>query len=281
MDTLDYTPHGKTAKILDRAFELVKSVPYSVSARWLFYRLLQEGHYSSKQDYSNKFLKAVSVARHSFYKGWRPDTLADETRESIPGGDGYPTVESWITNEVMSAKCWLNKWQNQPVYLECWYEARAMTDQFRHYTRYVTLRPMGGQPSIPYKWQAAKELETAARRYGHPLVILYFGDLDPAGETISETIQRDVQCWCNAPFEFIRCGITPEQVPQYDIPENIDHPGAYQWEALSDDGASEIITGNLACFLRHDAFDTIEAQEESASTWLTGKLESLADEWQG
>ena len=281
MDTLDYTPQGKTAKILDRAFELVKSVPYAVSARWLFYRLLQEGHYSSKQDYSNKFLKAVSVARHSFYKAWRPDTLADETRESIPGGDGYPTVESWIKNEVISAKCWLNKWQDQPVYLECWYEARAMSDQFRHYTRHVTLRPMGGQPSIPYKWQAAKELEKAARRYGHPLVVLYFGDLDPAGETISETIQRDVQGWCNTPFEFIRCGITPEQVTKYNIPENIDHPGAYQWEALNDDGASEIITGNLTSFLRHDAFDSIEAQEENASTWLTNKLESLADEWEG
>ncbi len=91
-----YTPRGETAKILDRAFELVNSVPYQVSARWLFYRLLQEGFYSTKQDYANKFLKAVSAARHAFYNGWRPDTLADETRESITGGAGWEDVKSWL-----------------------------------------------------------------------------------------------------------------------------------------------------------------------------------------
>lgn len=279
MDIIDYTPQGKTAAILDRAYELVQSVPYAVSARWLFYRLLQEGHYSSKQDYSNKFLKAVSTARHSFYNGWRPDTLADETRESIAGGEGFTTVKDFVRG-VAKAKCHLDKWQSQPVYLECWYEARAMTDQFRHYTRHVTLRPMGGQPSIPYKWQAAKALENAAQFYGNPLVILYFGDLDPAGETISDTIQRDVQNWCKELFEFIRCGITAEQVAEYDIPENIDHPGAYQWEALSDEGANEIITSNLTRYLRHDAFTAIEAQEQEATGWLAYRLESLADEWE-
>ena len=91
-----YTPQKQTAKILDRAFELVESVPYQVSARWLFYRLLQEGWYKTKQDYSNKFLKAVSTARHCFYHDWRPDTLADETRESIAGGTGWQDVKAWI-----------------------------------------------------------------------------------------------------------------------------------------------------------------------------------------
>ncbi len=243
-----YKPQQQTARILDRAFELVESVPYTVSARWLFYRLLQEGYYNTKQDYSNKFLKAVSAARHAFYKQWRPDTLADETREAIPGGAGWESGASWL-EAVAKAECQLDKWYLQPVYLECWYEARAMTDQFRHYTKNVTLRPMGGQPSIPYKWKTAKDLERAARRYHHPIIILYFGDLDPAGETISETIERDVREWCNARFEFVRCGLTAEQVSLYNVPENIEHPGAYQWEALTDEGAREIMT--RFCAMRH------------------------------
>ena len=273
-----YKPQEKTAQILDRAYELVESVPYQVSARWLFYRLLQEGYYQTKQDYSNKFLKAVSIARHAFYKDWRPDTLADETREAITGGAGWATAAAWL-EAVAEAKCSLDKWHTQPVYLECWYEARAMTDQFRHYTKHVTLRPMGGQPSIPYKWNIAKELEAAAEEYNHPIKILYFGDLDPAGETISETIERDVKGWCRARFEFIRCGLTAEQVRRYNVPENIEHPGAYQWEALTDEGAEAIITGNLKKFLRHDAFSNIEAQEKKVSKWLADKLTNLADEW--
>ncbi len=273
-----YTPQGKTAQILDRAYELVQSVPYQVSARWLFYRLLQEGFYSTKQDYSNKFLKAVSAARHAFYNQWRPDTLADETRESIPGGGGWESPKDWLT-AVAEAECLLDKWHAQPVYLECWYEARAMTDQFRHYTNHVTLRPMGGQPSIPYKWGIAKDLERAAKQYNHPIKILYFGDLDPAGETISETIERDVRTWCTCDFKFIRCGLTAEQVRRYRVPENIEHPGAYQWEALTDDGARTIITSNLDRFLRHGAFSEIEAQEHAVSKWLADKLTDLASQW--
>jgi hypothetical protein len=180
-----YNPQKQTAVIIDRAYELVQSVPYQVSARWLFYRLLQEGFYSTKQDYSNKFLKAISTARRSFYKDWRPYTLADETRAPIIGGDGFETPADWL-DAVARAECQLDKWHSQPVYLECWYEARAMTDQFRHYTKHVTLRPMGGQPSIPYKWQIAKDLEAAARTYCKPIKILYFGDLDPAGETAKQ-----------------------------------------------------------------------------------------------
>ena len=45
-----YTPHGKTAKMLERALEIVNSVPYNVSTRWLFYRMLQEGCYTKKSD---------------------------------------------------------------------------------------------------------------------------------------------------------------------------------------------------------------------------------------
>lgn len=272
----DYTPQARTAQILDRAYELVDSVPYQVSARWLFYRLLQEGYYSTKQDYANKFLKAVSIARHAFYKDWRPDTLADETRESIPGGMGFENGRDWLM-AVSRMRCNLNKWYAQPVYLECWYEARAMTDQFRYYTENVTLRPMGGQPSIPYKWKTAKDLEEAADTYCKSIIVLYFGDLDPAGETISETIERDVRKWCNAKFEFIRCGLTTEQVARYNVPENIEHPNAYQWEALTDEAARDIITGNMERFLRHDAFEKVAERETKTSQWLKGTLADLLE----
>lgn len=272
-------PNKYTAAVLERAFDIVQSVPYQVSARWLFYRLLQEGYYSTKQDYANKFLKAVSAARKSFYGAWRPDTLADETRTPIHRGVGWDNGASWL-DAVSKAECELDKWHSQNFYLECWYEARAMTDQFRHYTEHVTLRPMGGQPSIPYKWQTAKELERAASRYGNPIVILYFGDLDPAGEQISKTVESDVREWCSAPFEFIRCGLTAEQVRRYDVPENIEHPGAFQWEALSDSGARDIIQGNISRFLRHDAILEVIERERHASEFLSKLLKTAIREYE-
>jgi hypothetical protein len=172
-------------------------------------------------------------------------------------------------------------WRDQPYYVELWFEARAMTDQFRHYTNHSTLRPLGGQPSIPYKWEAAKSLEYAHRRYGVPIVVLYFGDLDNAGETISDVVERDVRTWCGVDFTFIRCGLTADQVAQYGVPENFEKPGDYQWEALPDEAASEIITTSIEPFVRHDAFSKTQDEEWKVSEWARGELAGLADKWEG
>ena len=84
-----YNPHDATRVILDRALEHLASVSYEVSARWLFYRLYQDGIYIGKNDYKNKFLPMLSRARKGFYGEWRPWTLADDTRIITTQGDGY------------------------------------------------------------------------------------------------------------------------------------------------------------------------------------------------
>jgi hypothetical protein len=93
-------------------------------------------------------------------------------------------------------------------------------------------------------------------------------------------VRQDVTEWCEAPFEFIHCGLNAEQVAIYRVPENIEHPGAYQWEALTDSAADEIITGNLARFLRHDAFTEITEREAKASRWLADTITNLMGGYQ-
>jgi ABC-type antimicrobial peptide transport system ATPase subunit len=87
-----YNPRPEAEAILDRAYELVKSVPYAVTARWLFYGLLQEGTYPDKDSYKSKFLPMLSKARKSFFNGWTPDTLADDTRVAVVRGDFLQVV---------------------------------------------------------------------------------------------------------------------------------------------------------------------------------------------
>lgn len=280
MTTSTYKPQKKQREILARALDLVNSVPYQVSARWLFYRLLQEGYYKSKSDYNNKFNPAISKARKAFYGGWRPDTLTDGMREAIVRGAGYTSVSSYLRGLAARAPCVLDKWSGQDTYVELWFEARAMVQQFLHYTSHMTLRPLGGQPSIPYKWEAAKDMERLARAYDVPVVILYFGDLDSAGETIAEVVERDVREWCAVDFQFVHCGLTAEQVQLYGVPENPEKPGEYQWEALTDDAAREIITTHVDPFIRHDAFYEVEQQEQRATSWLRGKLDEVVREWE-
>lgn len=279
MNDRTYTPRGKTVDILDRAWELVNSVPYQVSSRWVFYVLMQEGYYSGKGDYKNKWTKAVSSARKAHYKGWRQDTLADETRGQIERSGGSYDVVDWLDLLAGHITCTLDKWHSQPYYVQLWYEARAMTQQFKYYTEYVDLTPMGGHASIDYKFSIAQSIENAVERYQKPVVVLYFGDLDKAGQTISSVAERDIRDWCNVDFEFIHCGLTLEQAHRYNIPEDFEKPGNYQWEALSDDAAREIITTSLAPFVRHDAITEIKAEERRATTWLRAELATLANKW--
>ena len=275
-----YNPRAETVAMLDRAYEIVSSVDYAVSARWLFYRLLQEGFYSKKDDYKNSFGKTFSQARHAFYGKWRPDTLTDETRQVIARGDGYNTPTDWLDALRRGLQCHLDKWHGQDYYVELWFEARAMANQFEHYTENITLRPLGGQPSIPYKWDTAKGLEEAAEAYGAPIIILYFGDLDAAGGTISDVVERDVRNWCEADFVFVRCGLTLDQVKQWGVPENPEKPGEYQWEALPDEGARAIITESVSPYLRLDAFAQTERVELKATTWLRSAMGELVERYE-
>lgn len=253
----------KEEAILDRAFEHVKSVPYNVSLRWLFYRLFQEGIYKTKDDYKFRFAPLLSRARHTFFKNWQPDTLADDTREVIDRANGYMG-----TDEAMSefgprlreaAFVSIDHFYRQENYIELWFEARAMVGQFEHYTKSINLVPMGGTASIPFKWNLAKRLETMAGRYGKPIVILYFGDEDLAGHTIQRTVETDVREWTDAAFELVWCGLTENQAREYDVPKNMEKKG-YQWEALGDAAAEEIITKAMAKYIDIDLIDEVEAE---------------------
>lgn len=271
-----YKPRKDQAAVLDRALEIVQSVPYKVSLRWLFYRLLQEGIYRDKAGYSD--LKRITArARKAFYSDWTPDILADDTRRAYSRGNGYYDERDFL-QAVGDTVCVLNKWQDQEHYVELWYEAKAMHGQFAHYTEYITLRPFGGDPSIPYKWEIAKDLEYSAERYELPIIILYFGDLDPKGLTIPENAVKDIRSWCDIEFEFDRVGLNPGDEIRYGMPENPDRPGTYQWEALADEQAGGLIQDAVGRFVSQGVFKATETeQREITKRFKAGWSEFLKE----
>ena len=278
----EYMPRKETADMLELATAYVQSVAYAVTARWLFYRLIQDGTYSAKSDYKTKFLPALSKARKSFYNGWRPDSLADDTREAIIRGAGFENGEAWAMAVAHGGlACSLDKWLDQPNYVQLWFEAKAMRGQFEHYTKHITLVPFGGDPSIPYKWTIAMDLEDAAQRYpGKPIKILYFGDLDEKGLQIEKSATADIRDWAGVEFDFTRCGLNPEHLGIYDIPENDEKPGTYQWEALPDVAAMELITGACSDVLDTSLFDEVEAAESEAEQQMDEHLQHIAEVWE-
>lgn len=259
-------PKPETQIILKTALAHVNSVPYKVSLRWVFYRLYQDGLYKTKKGYDN-FEGICSKARHTNWGGWQPDTLADETREVISRTFGRPSVEEALEDMPVdlanNIDLSIDHFYHQENYCELWFEARAMTGQFKHYTARIDLVPMGGQPSISYKWEIAKRLERKNLIYEKPIKILYFGDEDLAGHDIETDIEEDTKKWCEIPFEIVWCGLTEAQAKKYGIPKNFEKKG-YQWEALSDENASEIIRSSIDKYI--DPGVIAEAEREGTDS---------------
>ena len=264
-----YKPRPKTAAMLERAMQYVKSVRYTVSARWLFYRLYQEGLYHDKKDYKDQFMDPLAEARKRMYDEWRPWTLSDETRSPIYRGRGFADQLKWL-EEMGLQECQLDRWAARSAYVEIWYEAKAMTGQFEYYTKAITLRRFGGQPSIPFKWEVVPHFDQITRDYpGKPIVVLYFGDNDKHGNQIPKSATDDIKYWCGQrgiEFSFYRAGLNDGQELEFDIPENPEHRGTYQWEALSDEAARTIIIRALSTIPDLTANDEEVTQAENEVT---------------
>jgi len=294
---MSYKPSAQSKYILDRAWQWVQSVPYQPSARWVFYRLLQDGTYPTKAGYRH-LLPLLSKARKEFYDKWNPGTLADDTRAPVlMQRDGFYTVSlrgwgfkdeaEWLETIKKELNCPLDRWTTQPIYEELWFEAAAMQGQFIYYANpNVPLLAFHGDISIPEKWRTAQRLAERWLRMRKPIHIFYYGDLDPKGLIIPESAWEDIELWTFWLMQahdqsvdgrnlkdliFTRVGITKEQVDRLNIPENPERPGTYQWEALDDKQAAELIAkANEPLDL--DAFAEFERQEKEIAERLRRQI---------
>lgn len=277
---------------MEVAWRHIHSVPYTVTARWVFYRLLQDAIFNKKSDYK-RLLKLLSSARKGFYNGWQPDTLADDTRQAVIKGNGFHSGNEWLEG-VKRMSCNLDRWTAQDNYVEVWFEAAAMFSQFDHYVNEnVPLLAFHGDVSIPEKWEAAKRLKDRFDQLDVPIIILYYGDLDDKGLQIPESARKDViqfiaqlhhdenaDTWRERfinfrdNFTFRRVGLNEDQIALYGIPENPERPDTYQWEGLSDEGAQELI-GEVDQYLNIDGFEEIKDQEDDIDHKFRDHLDDL------
>ena len=305
----DWTPRPETEYVLERAWHHTQLVPYRPSVRWVTYRLLQEGTLRDKTKGYGQLLACTSRARKTFYLDWRPDTFADDTRAPLLmereghynlhlRAGGFETPKQWMEALASEINCPLDRWANQPTYVEVCFEAAAMMEQFRYYcNENVPLLAFRGDLSIDPKWQIASRLYERWRTFGQKVKVLYFGDLDKKGLEIPRSVEKDIYPFSvrlmherngskeliaeydafAAAFEFIRIGLNPEHPAIYDMQENPARPGTYQWEALSDAGAEELIA-TVEDHLDLPAFDRVAEEEERAAERIRKHLRDLMDE---
>lgn len=277
----DFQPRGRNVEVLNWCLKRVEEVPYEPTVRWLFYRVYQELGYS-KKDYK-KFINLTARARKNYWNGWTPETLSDDTREPTshyidPEYLQYDTVKEFFDDQLNASPLLHFEADQDPIIFVC-FEAKAMTRQFKYHLKKfrIPLWPFGGDASVPYKYRLAQEIDELADKYpGKKFRVLYFGDLDPKGLEIPYNAMKDIWNWCNTEFEFERLGINESDLDIFDIPEKPEDPGKYQWEALDEKAAGEII-GRLFKYFDKAAFDKWMDKEETASRIWGGVVGDAVD----
>jgi hypothetical protein len=140
--------------------------------------------------------------------GWRSD-------------DPNAWLAAWLRRAIeQSEKYSLARWYGQSERVVVAVEKQALEGPFTSVCEElsVDLAVCRGYPSISFLHEVASALSKGDRdRDDRDNVIVYFGDLDPSGLNIPETVERDLSGMFGQRFELVRVALTQEQVEQYDL----------------------------------------------------------------
>lgn len=192
-----------------------------ITLRQLYYRLVAKGLINDMNHYK-RVINAIGDAR------WNGDiefnAFVDRERSMYGETNAEPVI---LLDQIERAKeqigLWmksyhLNKWENQPEYIEVWIEKKALQGVFeRPCQRFdIGLAPCKGYPSLTFLKDAQERFEEAIDRNQNP-TILYFGDFDPSGVDIPRSLIENIsKMGCEVNIE--RIALNQDQIIEMHLP---------------------------------------------------------------
>jgi hypothetical protein len=195
---------------------------------------------NSKKMYKGLLTMLIKVRMEGSDPDIQPDTFSDESRES-PYEYDIETLEQWVDDQVSEVQSIIDgevdfdvhKWMDQPKYVEVWIEKQAMYSTFRSILSgwEVVIQPSHGFNSLSTLFEAYERLKRVQNNCpNREIVILYFGDLDPSGDSMDDDLQGRLDhfsdIWGDLEYKFERVAVKPEHVQEYNLPEDPDEATA-------------------------------------------------------
>ncbi|KKL14078.1 hypothetical protein LCGC14_2519380, partial [marine sediment metagenome] len=192
-----------------------------MTIRELHYQLVGQGFPNDVKHYK----RVISAMTYARWEGLVDFNDFEDHERSLIGETKYQEkdLDDEIENAKDQIKAWLtsyylDRWSNQPNYVEVWVEKKALQGTFTPPCESggVGLFPCKGYPSLTWLNKARDRFEAAIEE-GKEVVIIYFGDYDPSGEDIPRSIQDNL-CRMGVEIELDRIALLEHQVIEWNLP---------------------------------------------------------------
>jgi hypothetical protein len=198
----------------------------AVTVRQLYYRLVSAHITPNNLRAYKNVVAALTDWRRK--KQLRVDAFEDRTRGMNRLDVGWRSddpkgwLHAWLNKAVDESRAYrLARWYGQENRVVVAVEKQALEGPFTAVCEELSvgLAVCRGYPSLSFLREIAGSLERGdPQRAGRNNVVLYFGDFDPSGLNIPDTIERDLAEFFGQSFEFVRVALTRAQIDARDLP---------------------------------------------------------------
>ena len=215
----------------------------SLTVRQIYYQLVADRLKNCLRAYHNLSGKLTDLRRQGKISC---DSINDKGRRAEKGSSWTSPKEFFQT---VSQAYRRDPQQGQPIYMEIWSEkVVAITDLADKYD--ITARTGDGFPSISAIYEASKRFKKAKK----PGLILYLGDFDPSGLSMTNAMENDFKNTFHVDVDIHRVLLLEEDIDKYHLPQHhkvktgdsravkfiaAHGPYAYGLDSLSQDVISE------------------------------------------
>jgi hypothetical protein len=230
-----------------------------LSVRAVFYRLVGLGRYPKSAKFAASVSGHLSEARRA---GLVPWYAIYDSGETWRGGRGWESAERWLASVKERAEVFrLDRTVGQPR-LILWCEAAGLVPLVARAARPFDVRVVStsGYDSTTVRHRVAEEAT-------EPTEVLHVGDLDYHGQRIYRAMVADVQAWADHyanEVSFTRLAVTPEQVEEFDLPDDPSKPGDVLAEAVPFVVMRDLVTEAIRDRYDLDRYaETLEAEQDA------------------
>ena len=270
-------------EIINSVIDEYSSQGYELTLRQAYYQLVARGYIPNNERSYKNIGSLINDGRLAGLIDWH--SITDRTR-NIRRLSHWNNPAEII--DSASRQYRLDKWKDQPNYVEVWVEKDALVDVVSRACNYL---------DVPYfscrGYTSQSEMWAASRRFINQndkdeRIIIHLGDHDPSGIDMTRDIQERMDLF-GADVEVKRIALTMQQIKKYNPPPNpakitdsrckgyIEKYGNESWEldALEPKVITSLITKAVEEYIDEDLYkDVCDAEDEQKN-----ELQQICDHY--